>query len=103
MAHRALFASARAPEHLPEKMARLASGGGEPVGLNFRKQKNCDYALNRWCPRPLSLHQTQPEYKPNSVTNWPCDLKNFGWVEEIFSLHPNHLPVWDVGNFCFLI
>jgi hypothetical protein len=64
----------RCPDALQAWASQLAS--------IFASKKLCTH-LNRWCPRPLSSLQTQPEYQPNSVTNWPWDLKNFGWVEEI--------------------
>ena len=92
-------------------------------GLPNIFQQKCPDALRAWASQLVSISQaenvihalkpmvtsvasslrTQPEYKPNSVTNRPWDLKNFGWVEEISFTPPKTLYLGGGGLIFLLI
>ena len=71
--------------------------------VSISQAENVIHALKPMVTSVASSLRTQPEYKPNSVTNRPWDLKNFGWVEEISFTPPKTLYLGGGGLIFLLI
>ena len=81
-------------------MPGRASGVGEQVGLDLRKQKIGIYARAPMVTSVTFLTQNAARVQAQLSHKSPWDLKNFGWMEEISFTPPQTLYLCGVGVTC---